>query len=517
MGSIVLEKRLQALPPSGAILLLSAIFFAAICAIIYELLIGSVASYFLGDSVEQFSLTIGVFLASMGLGSWLSRFIADAALLRRFAQLEIWLGLLGGLSVGILYLLYGYTDSFRLGMLSLIVAIGSLIGLEVPLLTRLLRGEDSLRTALSTVLSLDYLGALVAALLFPYALLPFFGTLHTALVTGLANAVVGLAVALSLRSMLSKREFQGLLVQAAFVIALLAAIGLQSEGLVDRWESDLYDDRIVHSEQSEYQKIVLTRRDDALRLYLNGHLQFASVDEHRYHEALVHPALESAPSRERVLVIGGGDGLTAREVLKYPDVRQVDLVDLDPAITHLAQRNLFLTNLNNNALNRPEVTVVNEDGFLYLQREHMAYGVIILDLPDPREESLAKLYSVEAYNLCRKLLSPGGMLVTQASSPYYSREAYWSIAETLTEAGFAVHSYHLQVPSFGEWGFHLASDRLLQLTDVQFSLPLRYLDEEVWRTLQVFDSDMDRLPVEANRLDKPVLARYYRRGWSAWF
>ena len=176
------------MPRLGALFLLVAIFSAAVCAIVYQLLIGSVSSYFLGNSVEQFSLTIGFFLAAMGLGSWLSRFVADDLLLTRLAQLEIWLGLLGGVSVGVLYVLYGYTDHFRVGMLALSTAIGALIGLEVPLITRLLRGHGTLRAALSNVLSLDYLGALLASLLFPYILLPFLGSLHTALVAGLVNA-----------------------------------------------------------------------------------------------------------------------------------------------------------------------------------------------------------------------------------------------------------------------------------------------------------------------------------------
>ncbi len=506
------------MPRLGALFLLVAIFSAAVCAIVYQLLIGSVSSYFLGNSVEQFSLTIGFFLAAMGLGSWLSRFVADDLLLTRLAQLEIWLGLLGGVSVGVLYVLYGYTDHFRAGMLALSVAIGALIGLEVPLITRLLRGHGTLRAALSNVLSLDYLGALLASLLFPYILLPFLGSLHTALVAGLVNAGLGLGVVLAFKGvLLEQRAFHSLGTQALVVIAVLGALAWQGEGLRARWESDLYEDRIIHSEQSAYQQIVLTRRDDHLRLYLNGHLQFASIDEHRYHEALVHPAMALAPSRERVLIIGGGDGLTAREVLKYKEVEHVDLVDLDPAVTLLAQRNIYLTRLNDNALNRRQVRVVNEDGFVFLQHEHVPYGAILIDLPDPREESLAKLYSVEAYRLCRKLLSPQGVMATQASSPYYAREAYWSIAAALEEAGFAVHSYHLHVPSFGEWGFHLAGPAGLDPTAVAFAVPTRYIDRQVWDALSVFDGDMARLPVQANRLDRPVLARYYRRGWGTQF
>ncbi len=506
------------MPRLGALFLLAAIFAAAVCAIVYQLLIGSVASYFLGHSVEQFSLTIGFFLAAMGLGSWLSRFVSDHLLLTRLAQLEIWLGFLGGISVGVLYVLYGYTDHFRAGMLALSVVIGALIGLEVPLITRLLRGHGTLRAALSNVLSLDYLGALLASLLFPYVLLPFLGSLHTALVAGLVNAGLGLGVVIAFKgTLLAPRTFGWLGAQALVVIAALGVLAWQGEGLRAQWESDLYEDRIVYSEQSTYQQIVLTQRDEHLRLYLNGHLQFASIDEHRYHEVLVHPAMALTPSRERVLIIGGGDGLTAREVLKYPEVEHVDLVDLDPAVTRLAQRNIHLTRLNDNALNRRQVRVVNEDGFVFLQRAHVPYGAILIDLPDPREESLAKLYSVEAYRLCRKVLSPQGILATQASSPYHVRKAYWSIAAALEEAGFAVHSYHLHVPSFGEWGFHLAGPAGLEPTAVDFAVPTRYLDRQVWGALAVFDRDMSRLPVQANRLDRPVLARYYRQGWGAQF
>ena len=218
------------MPRLGALFLLVAIFSAAVCAIVYQLLIGSVSSYFLGNSVEQFSLTIGFFLAAMGLGSWLSRFVTDDLLLMRLAQLEIWLGLLGGVSVGVLYVLYGYTDHFRGGMLALSTAIGALIGLEVPLITRLLRGHGTLRAALSNVLSLDYLGALLASLLFPYILLPFLGSLHTALVAGLVNAVLGLGVVLAFKGVLEQRTFRWLGAQALVVIAVLGALAWQGRG-----------------------------------------------------------------------------------------------------------------------------------------------------------------------------------------------------------------------------------------------------------------------------------------------
>ena len=498
----------------GQFLLLAAILVAAACAIAYELLIGSTSSYFLGDSVEQFSLTIGFFLAAMGLGSWLSRLV-HRDLLVWFIALEIWLGLVGGGTVACLYLLYAYTEYLRYGMLLLILVIGSLIGLEVPLLTRILQGYGSLRTTLSSVLSMDYLGSLVAALLFPYLLLPVLGGLHVSAVTGLVNVGIGVGVLMIFRSELGK-SFGWLAFQAGGCGFLLILLLVSSGPLLERWESALYDDRIVHSEQSAYQKIVLTLRGEQIKLFLNEHLQFASVDEHRYHEALVHPAMALTRERERVLIIGGGDGLTAREVLKYEEVQQVDLVDLDPAVTNLARRNIHLTRLNKNALNYPKVRILNEDGFIFLQEDRAPYGAIFLDLPDPREEALSKLYSVEGYRMCRRLLAPGGVLVTQATSPYYARRTYWSIAATLEEAGFRVYSYHTLVPSFGEWGFQMASVESLDVNRVRFEVPRRFIAPVLFRTMLQFDSDMERLQVEPNRLDRPILARYYRQDWGQW-
>ena len=226
--------------------------------------------------------------------------------------------------------------------------------------------------------------------------------------------------------------------------------------------------------------------------------------------------MELTANRSRVLIIGGGDGLSAREVLKYEDVEQIDLVDLDPAVTDLARRNPHVAELNEQSLSNPKVRIVNEDGFLYLQRSHLQYGVIFLDLPDPREESLAKLYSVEAYKLVERLLSPGGVMATQATSPYFSRTSFWCIGRTLEVSGFQVHSYHLLVPSFGEWGFHLGTRRTIAYDEIQFSPRTTLITAETWRSMAVFDRDMRSISTAPNRLDKPVLGRYYREDWERW-
>lgn len=504
------------IPRLGLLMLLAAIFAAAACAIIYELLIGAVSSYFLGNSVEQFSLTIGCFLFAMGLGSWISRFI-QGQLLERFVGLEIALGLVGGLTVPALYLAFAYTEQFRFVQIAVILMTGGLIGLELPLLTRIVRGCGSLRTILANVLSLDYFGSLVAALIFPYLLLPFLGAFHTSLVTGLLNALIGLVLLVVIRALVQPAAGIVLGVSGVVIIGILGSLLLKADVLQERWEASLYAETIVHNEQTRYQKVLLTQWDDEVRLYLDGHLQFSSVDEYRYHESLVQPAMALARSRERVLVIGGGDGLAVREVLKHPEVQAVDLVDIDPAVTHLARRNLRLTSINQNALNYPKVRIFNEDAFVFLQRSHVPYGVIILDLPDPRFEALAKLYSVEGYRLCRRHLAAGGVVATQATSPYYARRTYWTIAASLEAAGFKVIPYHAYVPSFGEWGFHLASSQKIDPTSMgEFPVSTRFFEESMFEQMLHFPDDMRRIAVDANRIDTPHIARHYREDWSAW-
>ncbi|MDA0335344.1 MAG: polyamine aminopropyltransferase [bacterium] len=504
--------------PWKVVLLLAAIFSASACAIIYELLIGSTSAYFLGDSVQQFSVTIGLFLASMGLGAWLSRAVVDR-LLERFIALEMWLAAVGGASVPLLYFAYLYSGQFRYAMVLLIVGVGTLVGIELPLLTRMLQHHGGLRTVLSNVLSVDYLGSLVAALLFPYLLLPLLGSFHTALVAGLLNVGVGLLLLCGFWSELRPGSRARLLVLGGGVASALIVTLIFANPVRERLESDLYTDQIIYSERSQYQQIVLTQWQDELRLYLDRHLQFSSADEYRYHESLVHPAMALAHHPQRVLLIGGGDGLSVREILRHVDVERVDVVDLDPAITNLARRDVRLTRLNDNALSRPKVRIFNEDGFTFLERAHEAYGVIILDLPDPRDEALSKLYSVEAYRLCARHLSPGGVVVTQATSPYYARSTFWSIVETMATSGLRVVPYHTLVPSFGEWGFVVGSNgsgREPQKLNFGVS-DLRYITPELFRQMQSFPIDMNRPDeVVVNRLDRPVLARQYREDWSRW-
>ncbi len=498
--------------------LLAAIFVVAACGLVYELVAGAVASYLLGDAVTQYSLVIGTFLCAMGIGSWLARFVQDR-LLRRFVQVELLLALIGGLSSLTTFAIGAWLSPwFGPLFYAQVVVIGVLVGVEIPLLVRLLEPQEGLSSALSDALALDYLGALVGALAFPLLALPMVGLTRSSVVFGVLN----LAVAVGLFSLMARKERP---VGAAAFVALALGGALIGSGRYVRFTEDLlYQDRIVQLRQSSYQRIVLTRWRDDLRLYLDGHLQFSSVDEARYHEALVVPAL-AATRPAQVLILGGGDGLAVRRVLQHPDVTGVDVVDLDPEVTALARTWQPLVDLNGGALDDPRVTVHHQDALRFLEATRESWDVILIDLPDPHSATLAKLYSTAFYALASRRLRDSGVLATQATSPFYAPEAYWSVVATLEAAVDPEHPggplrawpYHLHVPSFGQWGFVLASRRALDPARLSPSIPTEVLDGPSLAAMFVWDKALgDRPEVQVNRLDDPVLATYYRRGWRAW-
>ncbi|HJL14830.1 MAG TPA: polyamine aminopropyltransferase [Sandaracinaceae bacterium LLY-WYZ-13_1] len=494
------------------------VIVAGLCSIVYELLIGTVSSYFLGDSITQFSLTIGLFMAAMGLGSFLSRRVGEREL-ELFVAAEVGLGILGGLCVPALFAVYAYTDLYAAAMIVFIVAVGTLTGLEIPLLVLVLRRHYPLRTNLSAVLSLDYLGALAATLLFPFLLLPTLGTFRSSAVVGLANLAVAGLVLKTFRARLAPRRVP-LYVSAIVAGAMgLAALLLFSEELLKPWSDAIYEDRVVLVRQTPYQRIVMTRGGQDVRLFLNGNLQFSSVDEYRYHESLIHPAMELAPSRRHVLVLGGGDGLGVREILAHDGVEEVVLVDLDPAMTELARRHSALRELNRDAMRDGRVDVVHADAMSWLTDHPRRWDVIVADLPDPNDTSLARLYSREFYRLVRRRLARGGVFVTQATSPYFARDAFWCIEATLRDAGFeGTLPYHAYVPSFGDWGFVLAApERALEAEDVRIDVPTRYLDADTVPRLFSFARDV-RAPrdITPSTLDEPRVLRYYLSGWRHW-
>lgn len=493
-----------------AALLVSVLLLAA-CGLIYELVAGALASYLLGDSVTQFSTVIGTYLFAMGIGSWLSRFVGRG-LATRFVLVEIMVGLVGGFSSALLFLSFAYTESFRLVLYVLVLVVGILVGLEIPLLMRLLRERFAFKDVVANVLTFDYLGALGASLLFPIVLVPRLGLVRAPMLFGAINVAVALWTTIVLRSALGARR----VLQVLCVVAL-AALGaglIGADAILDLAESNLYADEIVLARTSRYQRIVLTAWKDDLRLFLNSNLQFSSRDEYRYHEALVHPGLAALPGARRVLVLGGGDGLALREVLRYPSVERVTLVDLDPEMTRLFSTHADLRALNHDSLLDPRVVIVNEDAFTWLERPGEPFDFAVVDFPDPSNFSLGKLYSGTFYRMLTRRLAPDATFVVQATSPLFARQSFWCIVTTIEDTGLQVAPYHVYVPSFGEWGFVLAGRTPPQMPK---ALPsgLRFLTAETAREMFVFARDMARVPVEPNRLTTQALVGYYEREWRA--
>ncbi|WP_420126631.1 polyamine aminopropyltransferase [Longimicrobium sp.] len=492
----------------NAALFITVLLIAA-CGLVYELVAGALASYLLGDSVLQFSTVIGTYLFAMGVGSWLSRWV-HRGLASRFVTVELMVAVVGGFSSTLLFLAFAFTDAFQLLLYTLVFIIGALVGLEIPLLMRLLQNRLEFKDVVANVLTFDYLGALGASLLFPLVLVPRLGMVRSALLFGIINALVALWSIHLFREMLPRRG--RLVASSAVVLAALAAGFAGAERITRTAETSLYADPVVLTRTSPYQRIVLTAWRDDLRLFLNGHLQFSSRDEYRYHEALVHPGLAALPGARRVLVLGGGDGLAVREILRYPGV-EVTLVDLDPEMTRLFSTHRELVRLNGGALASPRVRVVNQDAFRWLDETRESFDFVVVDLPDPSNYGVGKLYTTAFYRLLSHHVNRGGMVVVQSTSPLFARSAFWSIDTTLREAGLRTWPYHLYVPSFGEWGFVLAG-RDDYTPPARLPQGLRYLTPGTVPSLFEFPADMRPVPVQANRLDDQILVRYYSEDWE---
>ncbi len=494
-------------------ILIFSVFVVASCGLAYELVAGALSSYLLGDSVLQFSTIIGCYLFAMGVGAHLSKYVHDDDVLARFIDIELAVGLVGGLSAAILFLTFAWSGApFRTMLYVLVFLVGAMVGMEIPLVMRALNARNTVFSELvSKVLTFDYLGALAVSLLFPLVLAPQLGLVRTAFLFGMLNVGVGLWTIYVFRAELAHAS--GRVLRAAAVMCVLVAGFISSERLVQWGEQAMSGDQVVFSTATPYQRLLLTRWKDDLRLYINGNLQFSSRDEYRYHEALVHPALEALPWARSVLVLGGGDGLALREVLRYPNIKHVTLVDLDPDMTRAFATRPDLVELNKGALNDARVTVVNADAAIWLQHNEQVFDAAIVDFPDPSSFALGKLYSVPFYALLKRHVAATGLIAVQSTSPFFAPHAYWTIEATLREAGFATWPYHLYVPSFGEWGFVMASAQMPYAPPASYRLPLRYLTAETTRAMFDFPPDMPRLQMEPNRLNTQSLVHEFEQDW----
>jgi spermidine synthase len=501
-----------------AALFLTVLLIAA-CGLVYELVAGALASYLLGDSVTQFSTVIGTYLFAMGIGSWLSRYI-ERGLIARFVTIELLVGLVGGFSSALLFLAFSYTDVFRPLLYGLVLVIGIFVGLEIPLLMRILRDRFDFKDVVANVLTFDYIGALGASLLFPLVLVPRLGLVRSALVFGIVNVLVALWSTHLFRASLPRR---GWFVGAGLLSLVALGAGLAGASRITALaEEGLYADPVILARDTRYQRLVVTSWKDDLRLHLNGHLQFSSRDEYRYHEALVHPGLATVVARARaqqravrVLVLGGGDGLAVREVLRYPEVTRVTLVDLDPEVTSLFRTHTRLSALNGHAFDDPRATVVTDDAFRWLDSSAERFDFVIIDFPDPSNFSVGKLYTTAFYRALARRVTDDGFVTVQATSPLFARNSYWSIVATLREAGWRTWPFHVYVPSFGEWGYVLAGrTEWTPPTDSALPAGLRFLTARAVPALFDFPTDMAPVVAQANHLNDQVLVRTYEQEWA---
>ncbi|MGW0790205.1 polyamine aminopropyltransferase [Streptomyces sp. NPDC002911] len=465
---------LPVLPRTGRFLVLAVVFICAACGLVYELELVALASYLLGDSVTQASVVLSVMVFAMGIGSLLAKRLRSRAAVA-FGLLEAALALVGGASALVLYASFAWFGESRYALVGFSLAIGILIGAEIPLLMTLIQRVDRQDAggAVADLFAADYVGALVGGLAFPFVLLPMMGQLTGALFTGAVNVAAGGALVLWVfRRDLSPRSRRLLVVVDVAVIVLLAT----ASALVDDFERAarraVYGDEVRVAQQTEVQEIVLTGSGrGTLDLYLDGRLQVSSRDGHRYHEALVHPAMNG--KHRRVLILGGGDGLAAREVLRYPDVTSVVVVELDPAVTRLARTDPALSGLNGQAFEDPRLTTVAGDAFTWLRATRDRYDVVISDLPDPGITERTKLYAAEFYGLVAGALDPGGRLVVHAGPPSSRPTTFWTVEASVRAGGLETRPYRVDGRPTGfaarpgrpakgaeaprDWGFVLAA------------------------------------------------------------
>ena len=493
--------------------LLVGTFLIAISGLIYELLEGTLSSYLLGDSVYHFSLVIGLFISSMGIGAWYSRFL-EYNLEATFVKLQLSIAILGGFSTLILYIAFAYIDNYEPFLYFVTIALGAMLGAEIPLIIRILKESFSLKTNISNVFTADYIGALVASLLFPLVLVPQLGLMQTSFLFGLLNCFVATMAWFIFRDKLRKKYLVALIV--VFITLLIGFFN--SANLTSTMENKLYKNSIILSMRTPYQKIVITQQNGRVQCYINGAIQFDTIDEFRYHESLVHPVMMQAKSHNSILIIGGGDGMALREVLKYKDAKKITLVDLDAQMTNLFKNNRRLSELNKHSFSNKRVKVINQDAWKFMENSKNLYDVIIVDLPDPNNISLSRLYTKTFYKLLASHLSASGAMVTQATSPLFTRKAFWCIAKSVKEGtGLNSKAYHAYVPSFGEWGFVMASKFPINFSKYNLKVDLKFLTKDVLKREEIFPKDIAPIDVESNRLSSHKLLQYYNRGWEIWY
>ena len=502
---------------------LKAALFATGCAgIIAEFVLSTLATYLVGNAVFQWTIVMSLMLFAMGVGSRLSRLFREH-LLDTFILTEFLLSALCAVSAVIAYGLAAYSDYTDLMIYAEAFVIGTLIGFEIPLVTRINDAYEELRINISGVMEKDYYGSLAGGILFAFVALPYLGMTYTPILLGGINFLVASVILWRFFSLVKRRRT--LVSCFAAVLVFLTMLGILARPIILYGEQRKYRDKVVYSRQTPYQKIVMTRWKAHYWLYINGQEQFSTFDEERYHEPLVHPAMKLAADHGDVLIIGGGDGLAAREVLKHPGVQSVTLVDMDPAMTALARTHPVLTDVNRGAMNDARLKVVNGDAAAFIEQDSRLYGVIIVDLPDPDSVDLMHVYSEKFYGMLHRHLIEEGVMVTQAASPYFAPKAFRCLVKTIRAAGFPVLPYHNQIPTMGEWGWVMGMKsrridepglKAAMMSRSFDDIETRYINHDAMVSMLHFGKGVlepeHMAEVKVNTELNPVLYRYYLAG-----
>lgn len=553
------------------ILLALVMFMTGACGLVFEYIMSTVSTYILGNSIEQFSITIALMLFMMGISGYAQKFISDKNLVEKFIFVEVLIALIGGFAPIGIYAAFGIMEqNFNLVHYFFVCSIGALIGLEIPLVMRFnQKFSESLGVNIATIYGPDYIGSFVGALIWSFYLLRKFPLTEIGFILAGANIFVAFVTLLYF----SKHNFVNRKKLSIFAVILATGLLVFGYSQNGKWnvslQQKLYEDPIVFSKTTKYQVLTMTHRKDIdeYRFYINGHLQFSSADEMIYHEQLVHPVMSIVPDHKKVLVLGGGDGMALREILKHDDVESVTLVDLDADMVKFCASDKILTRLNrdsfanakvkvrttssvtgegtrpiyiendkvklkkmhNKFMAKPEVekiatvNVINIDADKFVGEIGEKYNVVIIDFPDPNAIELTKLYSKEFFLKVKRLLSENGMIVIQSTSPYHAKEAYLCIRRTMDAAGLTTLPYHDNVPSFGDWGWIMAwKDEIPEsavrerIANMEIKVRTKYLTPEVFRSALVFGKgSLTSKYDDVNTLMFPtLLEKYINESWK---
>ncbi|TAF32779.1 MAG: polyamine aminopropyltransferase [Cytophagales bacterium] len=502
-----------------------ALFATGLAGIVAEYILSTLATYFLGDSVFQWTMVLSLMLFAMGLGSRVSKHM-DTNLLEKFILAEFALSILTSFSASLTYVAASYTDYLFILIYSTSIGIGLLIGMEIPLVMRINNSYETLKVNISSVMEKDYYGSLIGGLFFAFVGVPYLGLTYTPFVLGIVNFLVAVVLLYQLRELVSRTWIKPIVGLAVFIMLLLGSGVFMAKEIILYGEQKRYTDKVIYEKLTRYQQIVITEWKNKHWLYLNNHQQLSTVDEWLYHEPLVHPVMGLSKTPFDVLVLGGGDGCAVREVLKYPQVRTITLVDLDPEMTKLGLEHPVMRAANKDALHNPKVKILNQDAYTFLTKSLDYFDVMIIDFPDPQNADLSRLYSLEFFKLCQKQLRPQGVLITQSGSPYYAPDAFKCIERTIASAGFNTIPIHNQVLTMGEWGWIIGAKGIAKeqlkpiLQQMTFKdIPTRWLNHDAMQLITSFGKDLapHNDSILVNTIHNPILHTYYNKGnWALW-